>query len=275
MTGNIEGVHFLAGNALLPLSEQQLTSCDRTGDDGGCKGSATVLDTFKYVVDNGGIASELGYPLCSANYTCPPAPGCDPESGKNSCKKQRKSGVCNDQLESRPVANISGYFQVSGGVKHWAPGVPLPVNETAMMEVLVRSGPISVAVNSKYFDHYKRGVLSKSRCKGGLNQLDHEVLLVGYGVSSDDDAQAGVPYWKIKNSWAADCAPPARAPSAGRTPDPLSAEWCRGRAGVHSASARRAREPRPQHLRRGGGRILRPPVATGGAAAPWMRLLYM
>ena len=106
MTGNIEGVHFLASNTLLPLSEQQLTSCDRTGDDGGCKGSATVLDTFKYVVDNGGIASELGYPLCSANYTCPPAPGCDPESGKNSCKKQRKSGVCNDQLESRPVANI-------------------------------------------------------------------------------------------------------------------------------------------------------------------------
>ena len=110
MTGNIEGVHFLASNTLLPLSEQQLTSCDRTGDDGGCKGSATVLDTFKYVVDNGGIASELGYPLCSANYTCPPAPGCDPESGKNSCKKQRKSGVCNDQLESRPVANISGYL---------------------------------------------------------------------------------------------------------------------------------------------------------------------
>ena len=93
-----------------------------------------------------------------------------------------------------------------------------------MMEVLVRSGPISVAVNSKYFDHYKRGVLSKSRCKGGLNQLDHEVLLVGYGVSSDDDAQAGVPYWKIKNSWAADCAPPPRAPrlAASLTPSPRS-----------------------------------------------------
>ena len=43
------------------------------------------------------------------------------------------------------------------------------------MEVLVKAGPVSIAVNSEYFDNYKKGVLSKSRCKGGLNSLDHQV----------------------------------------------------------------------------------------------------
>ena len=52
------------------------------------------------------------------------------------------------------------------------------MNETALMEALVKAGPISIAVNSKYFDNYKKGVLSKAKCKGGLNGLDHQVLMV-------------------------------------------------------------------------------------------------
>jgi hypothetical protein len=93
------------------LSEQQLTSCDRDGDDGGCAGSATVLDTMKYVQKNGGIASEKGYPLCSANKTCSVSEGCT-KKGKTSCKKERKDGICDKQLEHHTAANISGYYQV-------------------------------------------------------------------------------------------------------------------------------------------------------------------
>ena len=180
VAGDIEGTNFLAGKPLISLSEQQLTSCDRDGDDGGCAGSATVLDTFKYVQENGGIASEFLYPTCSSNYTCGVPATCDPEDPEESktCKKARKDGVCNKLLEKRVVANISGYYQVSGGVKHWGTGLPLPVNETALMEALVKAGPISIAVNSKYFDNYKKGVLSKAKCKGGLNGLDHQVLMV-------------------------------------------------------------------------------------------------
>ena len=157
VTGDIEGTWFLAGHELVSLSEQQLTSCDKDGDDGGCSGSATVLDTFKYVVENGGIALETQYPLCSSNKTCPPAQGCcdkeDPEcKGRNSCKHQMLNGVCNKPDEARTAANISGYYQVSGGVKRWGKGLPLPVNETAMMEALVKTGPLSIAVNSEKFD---------------------------------------------------------------------------------------------------------------------------
>ena len=97
VAGDIEGTNFLAGNPLVSLSEQQLTSCDRDGDDGGCQGSATVLDTFKYVQENKGIVAEAGYPTCSSNYSCALPSQCDPEKPKSkqpkACKKARKDGV--------------------------------------------------------------------------------------------------------------------------------------------------------------------------------------
>jgi hypothetical protein len=51
------------------LSEQQITSCDRTGGDAGCAGGLSNLDTDYYVAQNGGIASEADYPLCSSKET--------------------------------------------------------------------------------------------------------------------------------------------------------------------------------------------------------------
>ena len=36
-TGDVEGTHFLAGNKLVALSEQELVSCD-TKQDQGCNG---------------------------------------------------------------------------------------------------------------------------------------------------------------------------------------------------------------------------------------------
>ena len=57
--------------------------------------------------------------------------------------------------------------------------------------------PLSIAVNSQFFDNYKKGILTK-KCKGGLNSLDHQVLLVGYGE------EGGTKFWKIKNSWNSD-----------------------------------------------------------------------
>mgnify|MGYP002633436794 CR=1 FL=1 len=37
-TGDIEGSYFLAGNPLVPLSEQELVSCDTKSKDKGCGG---------------------------------------------------------------------------------------------------------------------------------------------------------------------------------------------------------------------------------------------
>jgi len=67
---------------------------------------------------------------------------------------------------------------------------------TTALEAACMGGPVSVAIEAdEYsFQLYTGGVLT-SKC--GSN-LDHGVLLVGYGTDGSDD------YWKVKNSWGED-----------------------------------------------------------------------
>lgn len=68
-------------------------------------------------------------------------------------------------------------------------------NTEALMEA-VSEGPVSVAIEAdqRAFQLYHGGVLAK----GCGDKLDHGVLIVGYGTTSE-----GVEYWKVKNSWGA------------------------------------------------------------------------
>ena len=56
--------------------------------------------------------------------------------------------------------------------------------------------PVSIAIEAdqRDFQLYKSGVYT---AKCGTN-LDHGVLVVGYGVWADDGQTK---YWKVKNSW--------------------------------------------------------------------------
>jgi len=57
----------------------------------------------------------------------------------------------------------------------------------------VAQQPVSIAIEAdkQVFQLYKSGVL-KTLCG---TQLDHGVLVVGYGTENGSD------YWKVKNSW--------------------------------------------------------------------------
>jgi len=78
------------------------------------------------------------------------------------------------------VSQISGYTDVTNG-------------EAGLMSAIA-TGPISIAIEADQssFQFYSGGVITK----GCGKNLDHGVLLVGYGTSTDD-------YWLVKNSWGA------------------------------------------------------------------------
>lgn len=67
-------------------------------------------------------------------------------------------------------------------------------NNEQQLKMAVSQQPVSVAIqaDSLSFQHYQSGVFDDYSC--GTN-LDHGVLIVGYGTMEDQD------YWLIKNSW--------------------------------------------------------------------------
>merc|ERR1719420_2920027 len=61
------------------------------------------------------------------------------------------------------------------------------------MDALVSKGPLAVAVVGGGIQAYKSGVLSG--CQSTV--VDHAVTMMGFG----HDAQSGLKYWNIRNSW--------------------------------------------------------------------------
>ena len=67
---------------------------------------------------------------------------------------------------------------------------------SALMAAVAQQ-PVSVAIEAdkSCFQHYAGGVLTAKACACGT-QLDHGVLIVGYGTDP-----TGGDYWIVKNSW--------------------------------------------------------------------------
>ena len=63
------------------------------------------------------------------------------------------------------------------------------------MVALATIGPLAVAMDASHdsFQYYGGGIYTEEKCS--TNDLDHAVLLVGYGVEGKEE------YWLLKNSW--------------------------------------------------------------------------
>jgi len=80
--------------------------------------------------------------------------------------------------------------QVTGGIQ-------LPVDEVQIAAWLAQNGPVSIGINAFMMQFYMGGIAHPWKYLCRPANLDHGVLITGYGVEN------GVPYWNIKNSWSA------------------------------------------------------------------------
>jgi len=191
---NIEGQRFLKFGVLEQLSVEQLIECDASADvsrgwaDCGMFGGWPYLG-FQYLMKAGGIFSEKDYPYCAGEGKCLP---CMPRNydlklcGDHSdlfCKANNTQG---QKLEG--LCNPKSGFAVS--IRDWT---RFSQDEREIADALVRTGPLSVLVNADSLQYYSGGIVDADSCDP--TELDHAVLLVGYGSEDGQD------YWIIKNSW--------------------------------------------------------------------------
>ncbi|XP_068711161.1 cathepsin L1-like [Montipora capricornis] len=148
VTGSVEGQHCKKTGELVSLSEQNLVDCS------GCRDylppHKAVADCgFKYIIKNGGIDTEAGYP-----HPC----------NKSCCFLKDKVG-----------ATITGYEDIQQG------------NESQLQYAVATVGPISVGFNAglSSFQFYSGGVYDDPACSS--TDVDHAALVVGYGVYQGKD----------------------------------------------------------------------------------------
>lgn len=159
-TGAIEGAYFLKYNNLVRLSQQALIDCSWGFGNNGCDGGEDFR-SYDWMMKHGGIPTEDEY---------------GPYLGQD--------GYCHVENVTL-TAKIIGFVNVTSG------------DADALKVAVAKHGPISIAIDAshKTFSFYSNGVYYDPQCGNKPEQLDHAVLLVGYGNIQ------GKPYWLVKNSW--------------------------------------------------------------------------
>lgn len=186
-------------NVSLPFSidwreKDIITNVKNQGGCGSCWSfSATGSIEAIHAIKTGKLLniSEQQLVDCSSNYG---NQGCQGGSMDNAFKYVIDNGLCLESeypyqgvqgqcISCKEVVNISDYKDV------------IPNNEEILKRV-VHQQPVSVAIqaNLQSFQLYSSGVYSDPLCG---KQLDHGVLIVGYGY----DISSNMDYWIVKNSW--------------------------------------------------------------------------
>nr|UJP31640.1 cathepsin L1 [Dermestes maculatus] len=158
-TGALEGQHFRKTGQLVELSPQNLIDCSKPFGNDGCEGGF-ITQGYEYVIQNNGIDSEPQYAY---------------EARDANCRFQRKE-----------AATCTGYVSIPAG------------DERALEAAVATIGPVSAAINAGVasFQFYSDGVYYEPECGNTEEDLNHAILIVGYGTEPD-----GQKYWLIKNTY--------------------------------------------------------------------------
>jgi C1A family cysteine protease len=157
-TGSIEGSYAIQGGVLTSFAEQELVDCAGVVYGSfGCNGGQ-MTGAFRYVKSNG-QHTWTQYP-----YTA-------------------KNGACVAKTLGAPSVWVQSFATVASGD-----------NDALAASAAAQPTSVAIEADQTVFQSYKSGILNSPAC--GTN-LDHGVLVVGYGT------QAGQDYWIVKNSWGA------------------------------------------------------------------------
>ncbi|XP_076844570.1 cathepsin S, ortholog2, tandem duplicate 1 [Brachyhypopomus gauderio] len=146
--GALEGQLKKKTGQLLSLSPQNLVDCSSKYGNKGCNGGF-MTKAFQYIIDNGGIDSDAGYPYTAVQGDCKYDP-------------------------TKRAANCSSYSFTPRG------------DEEQLKQAVATIGPISVGIDATrpLFVMYRSGVYSDPTCSQNVN---HAVLVVGYGTLNGQD----------------------------------------------------------------------------------------
>ena len=159
-TGALEAHWKQTTGQWVSLSEQQLVDCAQNYDNHGCSGGLPS-HAFEYIMENGGLDTERGYPYLAAD-------------GKKCNFRKRSVG-----------AKVTGVVNIT------------QFDEQELQVAVGTVGPVSVAFQvASDFRSYAGGVYTSTVCGNQPKDVNHAVLAVGYDVDAN-----GKKYWIIKNSW--------------------------------------------------------------------------
>ncbi|VEN63981.1 unnamed protein product [Callosobruchus maculatus] len=130
--------------------------------DDGCNGGL-MDNAYRTIEKMGGLETEEDYPYEAENEKC-------------------------HFVKSKSKVQLSGAVNISH-------------DETDMAKWLVKNGPIAIAINANAMQFYVGGVSHPWKMLCSPKNLDHGVLIVGYGVHKYPKFNKTLPYWIVKNSW--------------------------------------------------------------------------
>ena len=153
--------------------------------------SSVFVPSSLEVINAGGLELDSDYPYCMLTESCWPCPA----PGYN-------ASICGP---AQPYCKKSDscHFDPSKAAVQIASWASLSSDEETLKAQLYQNGPVSIAIDATALYVYWGGVIQGHLCSSDKGNMDHAVLLVGYGSEKNMWGKE-TPYWLVKNSWGKD-----------------------------------------------------------------------